>query len=81
MTEVYSGWAIEARSDGPLDGPRRTLIGRYFIKGDISPHMEGHHKALFKTRAAARAALPKRWEVYGNKHWYVVVKAKVQIHA
>jgi hypothetical protein len=41
--------------------------------------MEGHHFMLFKTRREARSALPAKWDVMGNVHWYVPVKVIVVI--
>lgn len=78
MKKEYEGWAIEARSRGPLaDEPH--LCGRYFKHDPIPPHMEGHVTALFKTRELARAACPEKWSVNDNHHWYVPVKVHVTI--
>lgn len=78
MTKEYEGWAIETRNRGPLaEGPH--LIGRYMVRDPIPAHMEGHVTALFKTRALARKALPKKWNVDGNYHWFVPVKVLVAI--
>jgi len=72
----YHGWAIEARERGPLSN-KPYLVGRYYFTPPIPAHMEGHVTALFKTRSLARKALPKRWAVNGNYHWYVPVKVHV----
>lgn len=76
--KTYTGWAIEGRSRGPLSD-KPYLLGRYTWKDPIPAHMEGHVTALFKTRALARQALPKRWGANGNYHWYVPVKVEVSI--
>lgn len=74
----YTGWAIEGRCSGPLvKGP--YLCGRYYFGKPTDSHLEGHRIALFNTRREARAALPKRFEVNGNKHWYVAVKVYVSV--
>jgi hypothetical protein len=86
---TYSAWAIEERSRGPLcDGPH--LMGRYRLsyiysidpataKLAVPEYLEGHRTAAFRTRELARRALPKRWDVNGNFHWYVPVKVRVTI--
>ena len=78
MLGEYFGWAIEHRKRGTLPEPP-WLLGPYTCNDAIPPHMEGHHVALFKTRALARAALPKRWSVNGSHHRYVPVKVHIVI--
>jgi hypothetical protein len=79
---MYSAWAIEERSRGPLcDGPH--LMGICFPRSmtgvPLPEYLEGHRIAAFRTRELARRALPKRWDVNGNFHWYVPVKVRVTI--